>query len=284
VTLNLRTDVSAMPSRLETQGGSRWWRGLAQLRYLFKYRPLIRFLVVSALRKGSARTAFGYLWWLLDPLLLMAAYVVLVDFILRRGGDHFPVFVLTALISWKFFQSGTRNAITDMVGKERLMRQVAFPKAVLPIAAVLAEAIHFLFGLGILVCVALAFGIYPHPVAAVALLVGAIQLVFTLGVGMFLSAVNVFFRDVQFLTTHLFRVWFYLSPSLYALTAVPERFESVFRLNPFATFFPAYRDVIMEHRLPDFGALGILAAASLIVLGVGYAAFVRLEPLFTKVS
>jgi lipopolysaccharide transport system permease protein len=255
-----------------------------QLRETARYRALVRYLVSTSLRTESARTVFGYFWWLLDPLLLMAAYVVLVDVIFQRGEENFPIFVLTALVSWKYFMSGTRTAITGTIGKERLMRQVAFPKSVLPLASVLAEAIHFAAGIVVVILAAIPFGITPHPVLALVVIVALVQLVFTLGVAFLLSALNVFFRDIQFLTTHLFRVWFYLSPGLYALSAVPERFQDLYVLNPFATFFPAYQELIMEGTLPDLSALGILAAASAAVLALGYAVFVRLEPSFTKVS
>jgi ABC-type polysaccharide/polyol phosphate export permease len=259
-------------------------RQLPGLTALVQYRPLIRFLVSSSLRKESARTAFGYVWWLLDPLLLMAAYVILVDVILRRGGENFPVFVLTALISWKFFQSGMRNAMAVTISKETLMRQVAFPKAVLPLAAVLAEAVHFAFGLITLLAVAVAFGIYPQPVIGFVLLVGLVQLAFTQGAAFVLSAANIFFRDVHFLATHGFRVWFYLSPALYPVSDVPEAFRSVYMLNPFATFFPAYQDAVLYHRVPDLTNLGLLALVSSVVLVAGYALFVHLEPSFTKIS
>jgi ABC-type polysaccharide/polyol phosphate export permease len=257
--------------------------GVAELKRAVRYRPLVRYGVAASLRTENTGTFFGAVWWLLDPLLLMAVYVVFVDVILDRGGPDYPVFVLTGVITWKFFQAGVRNSIGFTLAKERQMRQVAFPKVVLPFSSVTAEAIHVLFGVGVLLLVAVAFGIAPSPVLALLPLVVAVQFVFTLGVAFLLSALNVFFRDVNHLTSYVFQLWFYLSPALYPVSAVPAQYRDLYELNPFATFLPAYQGLVIDHSLPDFGALGAVAAVSVAVLVFGYLVFVRLEPSFTKV-
>lgn len=256
-----------------------------ELRAVVRFRSLVRYMVSSSLRKEHTGTFFGFVWWLLDPLLLSAVYVVFVGLILHRGrsvGLPFPLFVLTAIIAWQFFASGVGSAIGATISKERAMRQVAFPRSVIPLSATLGVAVHFLFGLVVLVLIAIPFGIYPDPIVVLALPIAAVQLLFTLGVAFFLSALNVLFRDTGRLTSYAFRIWFYLSPALYSITLVPERYRSIFRLNPFTTFFPSYRAVLMRHIMPDFVALGVIAGASVVLLVIGYLFFVRLEPLFAK--
>jgi lipopolysaccharide transport system permease protein/teichoic acid transport system permease protein len=257
-----------------------WRQAAATLRY----RPLIRYMVSSSLRTQNTGTIFGHLWWLLDPLLLMLVYVVLIDVVLERGGENYPLFVFIAVVAWKYFAATSRNAMALTVGKERLMRQVAFPKTVLPLSAVLGGTIHFAFALVVVVIFAVPFGIYPHVTLPLVLLVAAVQFVLTLGMSLFLSALNVFLRDVQNLGEYVFRMWFYLSPGLYAVAAVPENYREIYELNPFATLFPAYRSVLLDHSTPDFAALGVVGGFSLIVLVAAYVFFVRLEPSFTKVS
>lgn len=241
-------------------------------------------MVSAALKKQNVRTVLGYVWWLLDPLLLMAVYVLLVSVLFKRGGEDYPVFVLTAVLAWKWFAGGVQQAMSFTVGRESLMRRAAFPRAVLPIAAVSAEALHFAFGLVALAAFAFAFGISPHPVLVLLPVVVLVQFALTLAVAFFLSALNVFFRDVAKLASHAFRVGFYLSPGLYALSSVPAEYRSLYELNPFATLFPAYRAIVMEHSVPDATALGAVAGGSLLLLLVGYAFFVRLAPAFTKVQ
>jgi len=257
-------------------------QGWQELVEISRFRPLVHHLVSSSLRTENAGTVFGFLWWLLDPLLLMVVYVFLIDVILRRGTPDYPVFVLTAVIAWTFFAGATRTSIGQTLAKERLMRQVSFPKAVIPLAATTAEACHFVFGLAVLTVFAIPFGIVPHPVLPFVLVVAAVQLVLTLGVAYLLSALNVFFRDTQHLAVYFFRLWFYLSPALYALADVPPRFRDVYALNPFTTLFTSYRAVLIEHTLPDLSALALVAAGSVLVLVVGYLFFSGTEHLFTK--
>ena len=252
------------------------------LRGLVRYRHLLRYLVRSSLRTENANTVFGFLWWILDPLLQMAVYVLFIGVILGRGGEDFPIFVLTAIIAWELFSKATVDSVTTTVRKESSMRQVAFPKSVLPISRILAAGVHFLAGYAVLLVVAVPFGIYPSAYALLGLPIALVLLVFTLGVSFFLSAVNVFFRDTTKLIRYVFRMWFYLSPGLYAVSQVPAGFRSIYELNPFATFFTAFRDVVMYHRLPDIGALAILLGVSVVILGLGYLFFVRLEPWFAK--
>jgi ABC-type polysaccharide/polyol phosphate export permease len=252
------------------------------LRSIVRYLPLVRYLVASSLRTENRNTVLGFVWWVVDPLLMAAVYVILVGILLRRGGPDFPIFILTAIVSWQLFTKGARNSVAAIIRKERSMRQVAFPKSVLPLASVIGEVFHFAFGFCVLLVVAIAFDIFPSVYALLAIPIALVQTVFTLGVAFFLSAFNVFFRDTTKLMRYSFQIWFYLSPALYPVSIVPERFRDVYELNPFATFFTAYRDVVMEHRLPDFAALGGTAVASAVVLVLGYLFFVRLQPWFAK--
>ncbi|MBA3420956.1 MAG: ABC transporter permease [Thermoleophilaceae bacterium] len=255
---------------------------VAELRAVARYRHLLRYLVSSSLKTEHANTVLGFLWWVLDPLLLASVYVLLVGVLLQRGGPDFPIFVVAGIIAWELFSKGSLNMVSGTVRKEASMRQVVFPKSVLPLSEIGAAAIHWAFAFSVLLVIAIPFGIYPSAYALLALPIVLVQLVLTLGVGFFLSAFNIFFRDTTRLMQYVFRIGFYLSPVLYPVSVVPERFRDLYLLNPFATLIPAYRDVVMEHRLPDFGALAIVAGGSIVVLILGYLFFVRCQPWFAK--
>jgi ABC-type polysaccharide/polyol phosphate export permease len=259
-------------------------RAASRTRDIYRFRHLVRYLVSTSLRTENVGTVFGFLWWLLDPLLLMAVYTVLIDVVLRRGGPNYPLFVLAAILSWEFFVRSTRNSMGFTLQKERAMRQVAFPKSVVPLSATLAEGVHFLMALVLFLVFALPFGIYPSPLALLAIPIAAIQFLFTLGVAFFLAALNMFFRDANHLSDYVFRLWFYLSPGLYAATLIPDRYRTLYDLNPFATLFNSFRDVLLDHRLPDFAALGGVAGVSVVVLLLGYLYFISVEPSFAKVD
>ena len=110
-------------------------------------RRLIRYLVQADIRKKGADTLLGNLWWVLDPLLQMAVYVVLVSVVFDRDVPDYPLFIFAAILPWKWFQSTVQDAITSVTGADRLIRQIQFPKLVLPVASAGAGVVNFVFGL-----------------------------------------------------------------------------------------------------------------------------------------
>lgn len=271
-----------LPDRSISGRGSLLRDGWEEIQAIGRFRSLLRYLVSSSLKAENAGTVFGFLWWMLHPLLLMAIYWIVVDVVLRRGGPDYPIFVLTAILSWEFFARATQGSVNITVKKEQSMRQVAYPRSLLPLSTTLGELFHFTFGFVVLLLVAIPFGIYPSFVAVLVLPIVLVQLAFTLGVAFVLSALNMFFRDTANLMRYMYRGWFYLSPALYAVSQVPQEYRFFYELNPFATFFIAYRSVVMNHSAPDFAALGLLAAVSILLLVAGYLFFVRLQPSFAK--
>lgn len=257
---------------------------LAELRSLVRHRELLTYMVSNSLRTTYSGTFFGYLWWLLDPILYSAVYILLIDVILKRGGADYALYVTTSVIVWKFFSSAARNGIGLTQSKAQLMKQVAFPRSVLPLSAALAETVRFAFGLVALAVFFAIFGTYPHWTFVFVPLVALIQLIFTLGLSYLLSAVNILFRDTYSLTSYLFQMWFYLSPGLYRLQRVPQGWGVLYKLNPFSVLLPAYHTLLLDHKLPDFAALGWVTLASLALLVAGFLVFVRLQPLFAKLQ
>jgi len=261
------------------------WNGLlTELRSVVRYRELVRHLVRAALAKESTGRVFGALWWLIDPLVLVAVYVFFVDVILQSGGDDFALFVLVGALVWKHLSSGVITSMTTTLAREQAMRQVAFPRAVLPLSAVLAETIHLALGLLVYVVAAIVFGVVVGPAFLLVLPLVAIQVVLVLGLSLALAALNVLYRDVQNLTSYVLRVGFFLSPALYAIDQIPESVRPVYLLNPFATLIPAFRDVMLYDRQPDWSAVGVVGVGSLATLLAGFVVFTRLERWFAKVS
>jgi lipopolysaccharide transport system permease protein len=255
-----------------------------EFREVVRYRELIRHLVRAGLAKESTGRVFGALWWLIDPLVLVGVYVFFVDVILRSGGEDFALFVLVGALIWKHLSSATIASIASTLAREQTMRQVAFPRAVLPLAAVLAETMHLALGLLVYVLAAILFGVLVTPVFLLVVPLVAIQVALVLGLSFAVAALNVLYRDVQNLTSYALRIGFFLSPALYAIGQIPESVRPVYLLNPFATLIPAFRDVMLYHRPPDWEAVAVVAVGSLVTLVAGFVVFVRLERSFAKVS
>ena len=262
-------------------------------------RRLIRYLVQAEMKKRGTDTVLGNLWWILDPLLQLVVYVVFISIIRNRSQSDYPLFIFAAIVPWKWFSSVIQDATSSVVGAEKLIRQIAFPKIVLPLSAATAGVVGFLwglvplFGLMLLDTQRITIQLVWFPVIA------AVQFVFTVAMAILVSVANVFFRDLGNALGHVMRLWWFLSPGLYSIqnltdTSFVQKHPIVgdlFALNPFAILFEAYRAVIygapdgntMPAHPPDLAALGALLLFSVALLAVSITFFKRVEPEFAKV-
>lgn len=253
-------------------------------------RRLIAYLIRADVKKRGVDTLLGNLWWILDPILQMIVYVVLISFILNVRQPAYPLFIFAAILPWKWFATSVTDSITSVSSQDRLIKQLKFPKIVLPTAAVGAGVVSFAFGLVSLAGLMLLF--YPDRISWTLLLIppiAAVQLLFTYPVALLVSATNVFYRDVGNLARHLLRLWFYLSPGLWGVARLEDAaanypaIVTLAKLNPFYWLFEAYRDVIYDGVPPDWPSLLVVAVASLAFLALALIAFKRAEPTFAKV-
>jgi len=258
-------------------------------RELLDRRRLIRYLVGADLKRTHADTIFGQLWWIIDPLLQMAVYVVLVSVIFQRATPDYPLFLFAAVLPWKWFSTTLNDATQSVVNRQSLIRQIQFPKIVLPMAAVTAGTVSFAIGLIALGIVYLFFLHRLTPWVLVIPIIAAVQYVFTLALGIALGALNAFYRDVSNVLRHVVRLWFYLSPGLWTLQGehafVPEGHwaRPILLLNPFAHLFESYRSVTWGMGPPDWLALVVLLLLSLVLLAAAVALFKRVEPAFARI-
>ena len=237
-------------------------------------RRLVRYLVQADMKRKGADTLLGNIWWVLDPLLQMVVYVVFVAIILQTPQPDYPLFILSAILPWKWFTSSINDATSSVVSQERLIKQIQFPKIVLPVAATTAGVVGFAFGL-IALAVIMLFYLDRVSINLVFIpVIAAVQYVFTLGMALAVASINVFFRDLGNVLRHILRLWFYLSPALYSLTRLSDTqfFQDnpilldIARANPFAILFEAYRAVIYGTpdggpALPNWSRAGGAAAA-----------------------
>jgi ABC-2 type transport system permease protein len=273
---------------------------------IVRRRRLIRHLMDADIKRTGADTILGNVWWVLDPVIQMGAYLILLTVIFQRSTPDFPLFLFAAILPWKWFASSVSGSVSAVVRQERLIKQVQFPKIVLPISALVAEVLNFAFG--VLLLMAVLFLVFPAHASINVLwlpVIAVVQFVFTLGLALIVSAVNVFYRDVGILMGHLIRLWFFLSPTLWSFDSTVGRFQgisdalgpvglAILRYNPFAILLTAYRDVVYGRvdeagtgftpgQAPDLVPLGLLLLVSLGMVLLGTVIFKRLEPAFAKV-
>ena len=273
-------------------------------------RRLIRYLVSADIKKKGTDTLLGNLWWLLDPLIAMAVYVFVMEVIFQRSLPDFPLFLLAAVIPFKWFTQSISDAVGSVVRNEKLIKQVQFPKIVLPIAGSASEVISFAFGMVLLLGLAAILAGGAHLTIQVLWIpvIAAVQLVLILGLSFFVAAFTVFYRDVGIVIGHLMRLLFFMSPILWTFDAAAGRGEQIAKAvghtgytllsyNPVAVLITQYRHVVygqvtkledgtlgwLPPTGPDLYALGVLLVISLVLLVFGTIFFKRLEPAFAKV-
>jgi len=257
---------------------------------LLSRRRLIRYMVSANMKRTHVDTVLGQIWWVLDPLLQMAIYVVLVEIIFDRGTPDYPLFIFAAILPWKWFAIALGASTGSITAREGLIRQVQFPKIVLPAAGVVSATVSFAISL---IALALMYVIYADRLSWWLLaipIVAVVQFAFSLALGFVLAALNTFYRDIQNLLGHVMRLWFYASPGLWSFQdhLADSPLRPLLMLNPMAPILESYRSIIYGttegvHPGPDFLGLAIVMLFSIGLLLVGILLFKRMEPAFAKV-
>jgi len=268
----------------------------ARLREVWAYRELIRNLVVRDLKVRYKNSALGVAWSWLNPLLMML--VLTVVFTVMAGRSNQPayhVFVLIGILAWNFFSASVVGATGSIVHNAHLIKKVYFPRAALPVSIVLSNMLNFVIALPVFFALAWLSGVPLSGRIELTLwlpVVLLVQVVFTTGIGLILSTVNVFYRDTQIIMEVVMLAWFFLTPIVYPIETIPETAtlldatldlrRLVYILNPMASIISSYRDVLYFGRTigPDFFLRTLVTAAAILL--IGYAVFERFARRFAE--
>lgn len=253
-----------------------------RLREIVAYRDLLWNLVVRDLKARYKSSVLGYLWSLVNPLLLMVVFTVLFKVFLKSPIPNFPVFIIVGLLPWNFCTTSVSGAVVSITGQSALIKKVYFPREIIPISLVIANLINYLLALPAMVGLMLVLNAHFQFSVVLFPLIVLIQAIFLLGLAFFLSALNVFFRDTQVIMEVLLTAWFFLTPIFYRLgDIVDERWARLVRwVNPMASLVDFYRDIFYLGGMPGWDAIVRTLATALLVLVAGYLFFVRLSPRF----
>jgi lipopolysaccharide transport system permease protein len=239
-------------------------------------------MTVRHLRGQYKQSVLGYAWAFVNPLSQMLILTFVFSTILRipSEGVPFPLFLFVGLIPWMFFSNGVSSATEAVVGAAGLVTKVFFPREVLPTAAVFTKLVDLGFGLLILGALMVYYG-QPLPLTALWLpVLLLIQTIFTLGLSYPLAALNLFFHDVRFLVGVTLTLWFYLTPVIYPVDLVPEKYQWIYDLNPMSLFINADRRVLLHGESPGLEKVALGLAISLATFLIGYYLFKKMEPGF----
>ena len=260
---------------------SHGWHSI-DLQELWEYRDLIYFLVWRDIKVRYKQTALGAAWAVLQPLLTMAVFSLFFGRLSRVPSDRvpYPLFSLAALVPWSFFSYGLSQSANSLVGSQNLIKKVYFPRLAIPLGTVLSGLVDFGLGLLVLLAMMLAYGVTPgwRTLWIVPLLL--LTLLAALGVGFWLSALNVQYRDVRFIVPFLIQLWLFATPIAYPSSLLHEPWRTVYAINPLVGVVEGFRWALLGTRTAPGGMLVVSSLATLLIFLGGAMYFRRMENTF----
>jgi homopolymeric O-antigen transport system permease protein len=249
---------------------------------LWQFRELLLRLVWRDVSVRYKQTSIGVAWAILQPFLTMVVFT----FVFGRfanfpsKGLPYPIFTYSALLPWTYFASAVALSSASLVSNRGLVTKVYFPRVLMPLASVTVPLADFAPAFLVLVAMMFWFSVWPGLALLLAPLFLAMAVFTALGVGLFLSALNVRYRDVPYAVPFLIQIWLYLSGVVYAISALPEKWQWVLALNPMTTVINGFQWGVLGTAPPelDKALLGVAATAVFFVVGLWY--FRRSEPRF----
>jgi len=248
------------------------------------YLELIWYKTLAELRAESAKGYIGYLWWVVEPVMYMAAFFVIFGMVFERGGEGFVPFLLSGLVAWKWFSSsvnGSKNAISKK--NAGIMSQVYLPKYIFPTITVITNTIKFLVVFSFLLAALWIAGYPPSEVWLALPVLFVVQFVLILGLAWLVSSVVPLLPDIQLILTNIMSLLFFCSGIFFDISKVPGTLGFILKLNPVAVLLESYRRILISAEWPEWGFLGMALGFGLVVLWLGRRILVRNDRIYPKV-
>jgi lipopolysaccharide transport system permease protein len=268
------------PSTVVLEPGKPWQP--IRARELWEYRELLYFLTWRDIKVRYKQTALGVLWAIIQPLLTTLVFTIFFGRLagIDSGGVPYPIFAYAGLLVWTFFANAATNGGNSLVGNSNLITKVYFPRMIIPGSAVAAALLDFVLAFLVLVGLMLYYDVAPSWGALLLLpLLVALTALLAFGVGLWMSALNVTYRDVRYALPFLIQLWMFVSPVIYPAGMFSGRVRRLLALNPLTGIIENFRAVLFRRQL-DWHALGVSALVTLVLLVCSAYAFRRMERSF----
>lgn len=244
-----------------------------EFKRLYAFSELLKQLIIRDIKLKYRRSYLGYLWSILNPLLLMIVLVIVFSNLFRFDIPNFPLYLIAGHVLFNFMVEATTMSVSSIIGNAPLIKKTYVPKYIFSLSRVGSSLVNLIFSLGALVLVMIITGAqfswyllyFPIIILQVFL--------FSLGIGLLLSSATVFFRDIQYLWGVFTSMWMYLTPLFYPITIIPEEYQSIYKnLNPMYGYIEQFRDIVLYARSPDLHSILIGFAISFffVILGAIY--------------
>lgn len=252
---------------------------------MLKHWSLIKNLTLREIKARYKQSFLGFFWIILNPFFQM----VIMSFVfskimkIRSLTVPYPIFLYAGLLPWIFFANSLNSAMGVLVSNSSLIKKIYFPREILILSTLLAKTFDFFLASIVFLILMIFFKIPFTPFMILLIPIFLIQFLFTYSLSLFFAAVNLFYRDVQYLFDLILSLWFYLTPILYVVEFFPEKYRLIFKLNPMSVFINAYRQVLLGGGWPSWSSLGIGLGVSLVVYLIAHRIFKKLEGTFADV-
>jgi lipopolysaccharide transport system permease protein len=249
------------------------------------YWELLMNLTRREVKGRYSQSLFGAGWAIAQPLATMAVFTLVFARLgqIPSGGAPYPIFAYAALVPWFYFSNSVNSGTMSLVTYRNIVTKTYFPREIVPLAQVGSRLVDFVAASSLYALLMIYYGVMPGSWAVLVPAFFALLLIFTLGVTLATSAINVFYRDVNPVVQISLQLWLYLTPVAYPLSAVPERYQPFFLLNPLTGIVEGLRAVLVFGREPDWTVVGISAALSVGVFAAALLLFKRTDKYFADV-
>lgn len=252
---------------------------LRGLGVLWQYRDLLYTLSAHRIKVRYKQSVLGIAWAVLQPLSLMLIYTLVFAVVAKipTGGTPYPVIAFTGLLLWSLFSTALTSSTTGLVSHSHLVTKVYFPREVLPLTYIVAAVFDFLIATFVLIGLLIYYQVAVTVNLLFAVPIVLILICFVTSMCLVFSALQVRFRDVGVAMPLLLQLWMFASPVVYPLSAVPERFRSLYSLNPMVGIVDSFRTVVVSGTPPDLRTLGLSALIAVLLLPIAYIYFKHVE-------
>lgn len=261
------------------------WRAI-DFHELYRYRDMLRFLTWRSIKVLYAQSAIGIGWAVIQPLFSMLIFTVVFGWFAKidSNGVPYSVFALAALVPWTYFSNALLEAGNSLVNQAQMLSKVYFPRVILPLSGVLAKLIDFGIAMTMLVGLMLCYGIAPNWNALALPLLVLIMVASAAGLGMWLTALAIQYRDVKHALSFVVQLAMYASPVVYATSIIPSHLQSFYAINPMVGVIEGFRAALLGTRPMPWDWIAIGAVSSSVLLASGLLYFRRQEKLFADVA
>lgn len=252
------------------------------IREYIQYNGLLVNLIKKELKLKYKNSTLGFLWSLLNPMLMIIVYTLAFKIVLKVQIQNFPIFVFTGLLPWNFFQTSLLSATGSIIANSHLVQKVYFPRGLIPLSVISANFINFCMTLIVLFATLVFNGYFLGTSFIMLPFLMLIQFLITVGISFFLSGITVKFRDVSHLIEVFLGAWFYLTPVVYPLNLIPEAYKKWILLNPMTSIIEMYRKILLDNELPSLNLWLNSIVIAVILLVIGLSVFKKLEKKFAE--